>query len=88
MVAHNDWASLTCRKRQIASSSFGGNARVFSRSRNEDKVLMPCDEAAVSTGIRGAGGGGGNGDDDVGDFAGEEGELATGNGMEAFFLRW
>jgi hypothetical protein len=77
---------LTCRKRQIASNSFFGNARVFSRSRYEERVLIPGFEDRVfSVGIRGGVGGRGNGDVAVRMCWGAP--LTAGNGMEAFFLR-
>jgi len=85
MTAHSDWASLTCRRRHIASSSFWGRALVFSRSRYDERVLRPgVDEGSFSVGICGAGGGGGKGDEAIEDGVGA---LGMGSGIEAFFLR-
>jgi len=66
ITAQSDWGSLTCRRRHIASNSFWGRARVFSKSKYAERVLMPfVDEGSFSAGICGGGGGGGKGDDEA-----------------------
>lgn len=89
IVAQSDCALLTCRRRQIASISFCGSALVFSRSRNEERVLRPgVDEESFLVGTCGAGGGGGNGDEEV-DSSGDAGDsvgVTVGIGTASFFL--
>jgi hypothetical protein len=70
----------------MASNSFWGRARVFSKSRYAERVLMPfVDEGSFSAGICGGGGGGGKGDDNVEDCGAG---LGMGIGIEAFFLKF
>jgi len=52
----------------MASNSFWGRARVFSKSKYAERVLMPfVDGGSFSAGICGGEGGGGKGDDEADD---------------------
>jgi hypothetical protein len=62
MVAQRDWVEEACRRRQMASISFGGRVLVLEMSRKEESVLMPG--LGISGATRGAGGGGGKGDEE------------------------
>lgn len=87
MAAHKDCASLTCRSRQSASISFCGRARIFSRSRYEDKVFSPgLEDGTFSAGALGGGGAAGNGDEAAGEGGGVGGAF-IGIATAAFFFK-